>query len=158
MRLFIGDKEHDVAPDEETTLLEALRACGMKSVVRGCKNGTCGSCRVLVDGSLVASCGVPVTSLPDGARVLTYEQLEHEPEARIAVAHFEDERNSRCRLCVAGLGVAAVHLARENALSDDGAIDRVAQGAHCQCTGRGSLRRSLAFIRQKPPFSGTSSA
>lgn len=145
----------DVGP--EASLLDVLRGpLGLKSVVRGCKNGTCGSCRVLLNGNLVPSCMLLATAVPDMAHIETYEHLANEPSAVAAIDHFERERNSRCSLCVAGLGVTAVHLTRAGTAGDDDAIDRAVAGAHCQCTGRGSLRRSLAFIRQALPVSGTS--
>ena len=139
------------------TLLEVLRGpLGLKSVVRGCKNGTCGSCRVLVDGKLVTSCTLLASAVPDLAHIETYEHLADESAALTAVKHFTDERNSRCRLCVAGLGVTAAHLARSGTAGDDEAIEAALEGAHCQCTGRGSLRRALAFIRHASPVSGRS--
>ena len=146
-----------VEAEKDATLLAVLRGpLGLKSVVRGCKNGSCGSCRVLLDGELVSSCMILAADVPDNAHIETYEHLEHEPAAQVAVRHFQDERNSRCRLCVAGLGVAAVHLVRTLRAEDEAAIEDTVEGAHCQCTGRASLRRSLAFVRQCPAVSGTS--
>lgn len=161
MRLRVGNVATSTPVDLEappdTTLLAVLRGpLGLKSVVRGCRNGSCGSCRILLNGALVSSCLILLRDVPEGAHIETYEHVATEPSARAAVSHFEEERNSRCRLCVAGLGVAAVHLLRTGGDGDEGAIEAIVQGAHCQCTGRASLRRSLAFVHQKPGFSGTS--
>jgi len=135
--------EVDALPD--ASLLDvARRALHAKAHARGCDDGQCGACRMLLDGDLVAACRVRWEDVPDGARLETYEDLALEPEARRAVEAFEHERPTRCRLCVAGLAVTAVDLARRGVARAPEAVEAtLAAGATCMCTGRGSLRRAL---------------
>ena len=129
--------------EEGSPLLGALRAerRGLP-VPRGCDDGACGSCRVLVEGELVAACVHRLGAVPPGARIETAHSLAKDAAARRAVTTFERERPTRCQLCVPALVVTAVALARRGGKRRD-AVDEVLEDAHCACTGRGSLRRAL---------------
>ncbi len=123
-------------------LLDVLRReLGVRSANRACQDGTCGACRVLVNGTLVNSCSITWGELPEGARIESYEDVEKDPAAVRAVSAFLKERPTRCRLCVGALGVTAVAISR-NALEVDEAIGE----ATCMCTGRGSWRRALTIV------------
>lgn len=156
--LTLGTELVTVEADAEASFLSLLRdPLGRKSVVRGCANGECGACRVVVNGALVASCGVAFRDVPDGATVLVREDVEHEPLVHGTVAAFEAERPTRCRLCVGGLAVTAHHLvARDEpdvarAATREAAIEAALAHATCMCTGRGSLRRALhASLIRRP--------
>jgi aerobic-type carbon monoxide dehydrogenase small subunit (CoxS/CutS family) len=140
-----GDKV-DVQAEDDRRLLDVLRAeLKVRSAAKGCSDGTCGACRVMVDGALVASCRATWGEVREGATIETHEVLEGDPAADRAVNAFASERPTRCRLCVGALAVTAAFLARRR----DGerkseAIDEALARATCMCTGRGSLRRALA--------------
>jgi aerobic-type carbon monoxide dehydrogenase small subunit (CoxS/CutS family) len=127
-----------VEAGEDEALLDVLRgSLGIRAAMRGCKDGSCGSCRVLMNGALVSSCLVKWREVEDGATIESYEDLAEEPAAARAVDAFSVERPTRCRLCVGALGVTAVAIAR--GLDTEAALEK----ATCMCTGRGSWRRAL---------------
>jgi aerobic-type carbon monoxide dehydrogenase small subunit (CoxS/CutS family) len=146
--LRYGTTEVALAADPERPFLDVLRgALGVRSAARGCVDGTCGACRVLVDGALVASCRMRWSDVKEGVTVETYETLATDPAASRAVNAFEEERPTRCRMCVAALGVTAVAIARAKGGRDEGREEAVAcalREATCMCTGRGSWRRALS--------------
>jgi carbon-monoxide dehydrogenase small subunit len=142
--LSYGGKDIAVDADDARPLLDVLRAeLGVRSASRACHDGTCGACRVLLDGVLVTSCREPWGGVRDGAKVETYEALENDPAAARAVEAFAAERPTRCRMCVGALGVTAVALAR-NGRPKEEALESLLAGATCMCTGRGSWRRALS--------------
>jgi aerobic-type carbon monoxide dehydrogenase small subunit (CoxS/CutS family) len=135
---------HSVAEDGKTSFLDVVRGpLGIRSALRGCGNGLCGACRVLVEGEPCNACLLTLDEVPDGARVEGYEDLATDPAAVAAVTAFTAERPTRCSLCVPAIGVTAVALARHGQAGNEGAIDRTLESAACMCTGRGSLRRAL---------------
>ncbi len=152
--LIVGKEAVAVEAEAEASLLSLLREPLLrKSVVRGCANGECGACRVMVNGAIFAACKVALRDVPDGATILTREDVDHEPDVTAVVRAFEAERPTRCRLCVGGLAVTAHHLTRPEALPSPPmaeAIDDALTHATCMCTGRGSLRRALhtALVRK----------
>ena len=90
------------------SLLEVIREkLGVRSASRACNDGTCGACRVLLDGALVASCRTTWGEVAEGARLETYETLSADPDAARVVEAFAAERPTRCRMCVGALGVTA---------------------------------------------------
>ena len=146
--LFRSAQPAPVTGDDDATLLDVVRgALRQRSVARGCANGMCGSCRVLLDGELVNACVVPWASVRDGARLEVYADVEREPAAREAVAAFTVARPTRCRLCVPALGITAVSLARRGCAKDAGAVEDALESATCMCTGRSSMRRALLSRR-----------
>jgi len=102
---------------------------------------------MLVDDRVVNACCVAWSDVPEGARVESYEDLAGEETAARAVAAFHDERATRCTLCVGGLGVTAVALARAGKLADADVVEAALVEATCMCTGRGSWRRALQKAR-----------
>ena len=111
--------------EADRTLLDVLKAkLGVRSASRACQDGSCGACRVILDGVLVSSCRISWGDVAEGARVETYEQLASDPDAARAVDAFAEERPSRCRMCVGALGVTAVALARSSA-PKEGAIEEL---------------------------------
>jgi putative selenate reductase molybdopterin-binding subunit len=79
INLIVNEKSHkiNVAPGEK--LLDVLRQEGYFSVKRGCDNGECGACTVLVDGRPVNSC-VFLAVQANGKRIETVEGLGEHPE------------------------------------------------------------------------------
>ena len=135
---------HKVTLDAKTSFLDVVRGpLGIRSALRGCGNGLCGACRVLVEGEPCNTCMLTLGEVPDGARVEGYEDVSTDPAAVAAVTAFTAERPTRCSLCVPAIGVTAVGLARQGQTGDAEAIDRSLETAACMCTGRGSLRRAL---------------
>src|SRR5262249_24064591 len=120
-----GDTGRDSASDlDELSLLDvARRVLGVRSASRGCDDGRCGACRLIVDGALVNACGSRWADIREGAVIEAYEQLASEPAAVRAVDAFAAERPTRCRLCVGALGVTAAWLARRGKEGDRDAID-----------------------------------
>jgi aerobic-type carbon monoxide dehydrogenase small subunit (CoxS/CutS family) len=142
--LRYGETEVTVDSDGARPLLDVLRAeIGVRSASRACTDRSCGACRIILDGVMIASCDVRWGDVREGAVVETYEQLGSEPAAVRAVDAFALERPTRCRMCVGALGVTAVMVSRSTASRED-AIEQGVKGATCLCTGRGSWRRALS--------------
>jgi aerobic-type carbon monoxide dehydrogenase small subunit (CoxS/CutS family) len=137
--VMFGNDPCDLGAHEGEVLVHTLRKHGgMASVLAWCTDGTCGACRILLDGKLVLSCKICVSSALHGARIDTRETLDRGAVVKRALAVFDQERPTRCRLCVGAVAVTAHWLAEH-----PGQIDEALAGLRCSCTGRGSLRRAL---------------
>jgi aerobic carbon-monoxide dehydrogenase small subunit len=141
LRVTSQGKELVLEGEPEDLLIDVLRRHGRKSVLSGCRDKSCGACRILLDGSLVTSCDRRFDSLREGASIETYEDVQASPEVARVLTLFNADRNTRCQLCVAGLGVAAEYIERKG--YGAGVLDEALRGSTCKCTGRGSLRRAL---------------
>ena len=109
----------DLVP--QTTLLDLIRReFDLKSVHAGCLQGHCGSCTVLMDGNLTASCLVPVFHLK-GQVVETIEHFLESPEFRDIEFGFLKTGFFPCKFC-AGIKVLtaeAILRAKEHPKEED---------------------------------------
>lgn len=125
-------------------MLELLRgALGVRGVPLGCRDGSCGACRVVVDGALVKSCALGVEALGDAIDLELPDDVAEDPASAKARAAFDDARPTRCAMCSPALGLTAAWLARQPPAARGAALDEAMRGAACACTGRRSLRRAL---------------
>ena len=56
IRITINGEERELNVDPAETLLNVLRREGYRGVKKGCGEGHCGTCTVIVDGSALKSC------------------------------------------------------------------------------------------------------
>src|SRR6201988_1082978 len=71
----VNGVEHQLRLDPRVTLLDALRdTLGLTGTKKGCDQGACGACTVLLDGKRVVSCLI-LAAQCDGRQVTTIEGL-----------------------------------------------------------------------------------
>ena len=74
----VNGAEHTLTIPPDRVLLDMLREnLGLTGTKRGCGNGECGACSVIMDGVLVNSCLVPAMKA-NGSEILTVEGLGDE--------------------------------------------------------------------------------
>ena len=73
--LRVNGVDHDLVLDVRATLLDALRdAIGLTGTNKGCDQGACGACTVIIDGQRVLSC-LTLAAACEGQNVVTIEGL-----------------------------------------------------------------------------------
>ena len=132
----------DVWPGE--SLLYALRErLGLPGSKNACEQGECGSCSVLLDGTLACSCLV-LAAQADGHSVVTVEGLAGGEELHPVQRAFVEAGAVQCGFCTPGLVVAAADLLARSPDPGDDEIREALSGNLCRCTGYG---RILAAVR-----------
>jgi aerobic carbon-monoxide dehydrogenase small subunit len=114
-----------------TTLRDRLGLPGSKNA---CEQGECGSCSVLLNGTLVCSCLV-LAAQADGHEVVTVEGLAEDGTPNRVQAAFVETGAVQCGFCTPGLVVAADDLLRRNPDPSDDEIREALSGNLCRCTG-----------------------
>jgi carbon-monoxide dehydrogenase small subunit len=126
-------RETEVWPGE--SLLYALRErLGLPGSKNACEQGECGSCSVLMDGTLVCACLV-LAAQADGHELVTVEGLGENGELHHVQAAFAETGAVQCGFCTPGLIVATVDLVARNAQPSDDEIREALSGNVCRCTG-----------------------
>ena len=117
------------------SLLYVLRErLGLPGSKNACEQGECGSCSVLLDGTLVCACLV-IAAQADGHEVVTIEGLAESGELHPVQQAFIDAGAVQCGFCTPGLVMAAADLlARRPSPSDDETREALS-GNICRCTG-----------------------
>ena len=113
------------------TLREQLELPGSKNA---CEQGECGSCSVLLDGTLVCSCLV-LAAQADGHDVVTVEGVAEDGALHRVQEAFLAAGAVQCGFCTPGLVVATVDLLDHTPSPTDDQIREALSGNLCRCTG-----------------------
>jgi aerobic carbon-monoxide dehydrogenase small subunit len=120
---------------EGESLLFALREkLGFPGSKNACEQGECGSCSVLLDGTLVCACLV-LAAQADGHDVTTVEGLAQGESLHAVQQAFVDAGAVQCGFCTPGLVVATADLLRRTPHPSDDEIREALSGNLCRCTG-----------------------
>ncbi|MBI4289136.1 MAG: (2Fe-2S)-binding protein [Chloroflexi bacterium] len=135
INLKVNGVAHQVETDTRRTLLEVIREhLGLMGTKKGCDEGDCGACTVLLDGKPVNSCLVlaieaqdkPITTIEGLA---SNGKLDPIQEAFVANGAFQ------CGFCTPGMVMAAKGLLNENPHPTQEEATRAIAGNLCRCTG-----------------------
>jgi carbon-monoxide dehydrogenase small subunit len=120
---------------EGESLLFALREkLGYPGAKNACEQGECGSCSVLLDGTLVCACLV-LAAQADGHEVTTVEGLAGGDRLHPVQQAFVEAGAVQCGFCTPGLVVAAADLLEHTREPSDDEIREALSGNLCRCTG-----------------------
>jgi len=120
---------------EGESLLFALREhMGLPGSKNACEQGECGSCSVLLDGTLVCACLV-LAAQADGHEVMTVEGLGSGEALHPVQEAFAATGAVQCGFCTPGLIVATVDLLHRVPDPSDDEIREALSGNLCRCTG-----------------------
>lgn len=117
------------------TLLDLLRdELRVTSVKKGCQQGECGACTLLLDDIPVTSCIVLAPQV-DGRKVTTLEGLEDDPLMTGLREAFVENGAVQCGFCTPGMLISSYTLLRENPDPTEDEIKIAIEGNICRCTG-----------------------
>lgn len=135
IELQVNGETRELLVRPEETLLETLRdqllLTGSK---RGCNQGVCGACTVLIDGAPVRACLSLSVNCTD-AQITTIEGLAAGGELLPIQKAFIGEGAPQCGFCMSGMVLAAKALLDE---TPNPTVDQVREGLSgnlCRCTG-----------------------
>ena len=133
--LTVNGEQREADVWEGESLLFALRErLDLPGSKNACEQGECGSCSVLLDGSLVCACLV-LAAQADGHDVLTVEGLATDGALHPVQEAFVEAGAVQCGFCTPGLVVATADLLRRQPDPSDDEIREALSGNLCRCTG-----------------------
>ncbi|TCB97199.1 (2Fe-2S)-binding protein [Micromonospora zingiberis] len=143
--LTVNGSGHDLTLDNRTTLLDALREhLALTGSKKGCDQGACGACTVLVDGRRVVSC-LMLAAQCDGREVTTIEGLSPDGVLHPVQEAFVRHDGLQCGYCTPGQVMSAVALLAEGRAGSDQEIREFMSGNVCRC---GAYPNIVAAIRE----------
>ena len=143
--LNVNGKIHELKLDPRTTLLDALRDhLDLTGSKKGCDQGACGACTVLVDGRRVVSC-LTLAAMNSGKKITTIEGIGSGGRLHPVQAAFIRNDGFQCGYCTPGQICSAVALLHEGHAKSDDEIREWMSGNICRC---GAYEGIVAAIRE----------
>ena len=112
-------------------LREHLNLTGTK---RGCDDGTCGACTIVLDGEAKRACLLPAAKLA-GATVLTIEGVNQGAEIHPIQKALIEAGAVQCGYCIPGIVLELYALFTKNVNASDDEIKTALSRHFCRCTG-----------------------
>jgi len=147
--LRVNGQEHGLALDSRVTLLDALRDhLGLTGAKKGCDQGQCGACTVLLDGERVLGC-LTLAARADGHEVTTIEGLARQDGTLHPMQQaFLDHDAFQCGYCTPGQIMSAIGCVQERHAGKPEEIREYMSGNLCRCAAYPNI---VAAIEQAKP-------
>lgn len=146
VQLNVNGSAREVLLDTRVTVLDALREhLHLTGSKKGCDQGQCGACTVLIDGERVLSCLTLALSV-QGKKVVTIEGLAG-PDGTLHPMQqaFIDQDGFQCGYCTPGQIMSAVACVKEGHAKTDDDIREYMSGNLCRCA---AYPKIVAAIKQ----------
>ena len=113
MRFLVNAAVHELQPDHRTSLLDLLRDhLSLYGSKKGCNQGACGACTVLVDGQRINACLALAVQYQERA-IVTVEGLGSLDALHPLQQAFIDHDGFQCGYCTPGQMCSAIGMAGE---------------------------------------------
>jgi xanthine dehydrogenase YagT iron-sulfur-binding subunit len=133
VHMRINGEARTITVDNRTSLLDMLRErAALPGAKKGCDQGACGACTILVNGRRVNSC-LTLAVMHDGAEITTIEGLENNGRLHPLQQAFIDEDAFQCGYCTAGQIMSGVGCINEGHTGSPAEIREWMSGNICRC-------------------------
>jgi len=141
--LDVNGKMHTVDVSPDTPLLYVLRNdLGLHGPKFGCGLGQCGACTVLIDGSAVRSCILPV-SRAAGRKIVTLEGLGSPEKPHPLQGAFIEEQAAQCGYCSNGMIMQSKELLDRSPDPREEEIRQALAANLCRCGTHNNIIRAV---------------
>jgi len=148
--LRLNGRELTTVVSPRTTLLDWLRDdAGLTGAKKGCNEGACGTCTVLVDGRRMNGCLTLVVQCA-GRAVTTVEGLAQDGAGLHPVQQaFADHDAFQCGYCTPGQLMSAVACIAEGHATDDATVREWMSGNICRCSAYPQITAAVLAAAQE---------
>ena len=141
--LTVNGRQRTVTTDPRRPLLDVLREdLKLTGTKRGCGEGKCGSCTVLIDGKRAQACRVPIAKAA-GRTVVTIEGLSADGKLHPVQEAFLAEGAFQCGFCTPGMVLSTVALLGETPKPTQAQILSALDQNLCRCCGYPAIFRAV---------------
>ena len=146
LKMVVNGKAVEVMVNPTWTLLKVLREeLRLTGTKKGCEQGDCGACTVLLEGKAVNACLV-LGLQAEGKRIETIEGLGAAERLHPLQKSFIQHGAVQCGFCTPGMIMSAVALLRKNPNPSAEEIKRGISGNLCRCTGYAKIIRAIQNV------------
>lgn len=147
--LRVNGVEHAITAPALTTLLTVLRdELALTGTKRGCNQGVCGACTVLIDGEPMRAC-LSVAANCSGQDITTIEGLDEKGKLTAIQQALIDTGAVQCGFCTAGMVLTAHAMLNHSNTTQVDDIRRALSGNLCRCSGYKKLIDAIVSVAQR---------
>jgi xanthine dehydrogenase YagT iron-sulfur-binding subunit len=133
VQLTINGEARQLELDPRQSLLDVLReTLDLTGTKKGCNQGACGACTILLDGKRVVSC-LTLAVMHDGAELTTIEGLAKGEDLHALQAAFIEQDAFQCGFCTPGQIMSGVGCIGEGHAHSAEEIQFWMSGNICRC-------------------------
>jgi aerobic-type carbon monoxide dehydrogenase small subunit (CoxS/CutS family) len=147
--LDVNGETHDLLVDPRRTLLDVLREdLRLTGAKRGCDQGVCGACLVLVDGEPTCSCIALAANTTE--RTITSIEGLGSPQVLQAVQQaLVDQGAIQCGFCMPGMALSGKALLDRNPSPTVDEVRHWLGGNLCRCSGYVKVVNAIHSLGQE---------
>jgi len=148
IKITVNKKEYELFVEPNMTLLDLLRKrLGLTGTKKGCDEGDCGACTVLLNGDAVSSC-LLLAVQANGKEVTTIEGVEMEGDGDLHPLQkaFVVNGAIQCGFCTPGMILSAKALLDRNPHPSEQEIRTAISGNLCRCTGYQKIVEAIEAV------------
>jgi carbon-monoxide dehydrogenase small subunit len=148
--LSVNGRRHQLFVQPWHTLLHVLRdQIQLTGTKRGCNQGVCGACSVLLDGEVVRGC-LSLAANCTEREITTIEGLARAGKLSPVQQAFLDAGAVQCGFCMPGMIIAATALLRDNRKPSEEDIREGLSGNLCRCSGYAKVIEAVKNASEMP--------
>ncbi|ASY73327.1 aldehyde oxidoreductase [Sinorhizobium fredii USDA 205] len=133
VKMTVNGRVHTLAVDPRQSVLDVLReSLNLTGTKKGCNQGACGACTVLVNGKRIVSC-LTLAAMHDGAQIETIEGLEKGGELHPLQEAFVEHEGLQCGFCTPGQIMSGLGCIAEGHTGSPEEIQFWMSGNICRC-------------------------
>ncbi len=129
-----GRSQAALAPADATLLTLLRDGLGNTGPKRGCNQGVCGACTVMIDGWPQRAC-LTLAASCEGKSVRTLEGYGKDPLMQSLQKHFAEGGAVQCGFCTTGMLISARRLLADDPDPSGDAVRAALSGNLCRCVG-----------------------
>jgi carbon-monoxide dehydrogenase small subunit len=139
----LNGKEVTVEARPDKRLVSLLREdLNLKGVRRGCGNGRCGSCLILLEDQLVSSCIIPAFAVRH-KNITTIEGFSQTKEFTDILNGFKEAGVHLCSYCAPARVISTAYLLREQPKPSEEQIKDSISSVQCRCSNFSLLKKGI---------------
>ena len=143
IKLKVNKETMEIAVDPHRTLLEVIREqLNLTGTHKGCDEGECGACTVLMNGKPVTSCLILAVEA-EGKEITTIEGLAEGQILHPLQESFVNHGGIQCGFCTPGMILTAKAFLDENSDPTPEEVKKALSGNLCRCTGYTQIIESV---------------
>ncbi len=143
IRFKLNGEDMEEYVQDNLTMVDFLRKqMHLTGTKRGCEEGECGACTILLDGDAVDSC-MMLAAEADGHEVVTIEGVMQNGVLHPLQKEFIDRWALQCGFCTPGMIMSALSLLNENPHPTEQEIRDGIAGNLCRCTGYAKIVEAI---------------